>query len=134
MSTTIHNAFRPLSVNFAIIVLLVVPGSSLVRFAVRADWGNPLVCIQFACQSAMLWIPLWFIFRGSNWARWIMLTWVLGGLCVGWPRLAENFRVASGWSIVTYYWRSLAEVAALVALFFHSSNKWFRGHTYAQGG
>ena len=134
MSTTAQKGFRPWSVKFAIIILLVIPGWSLVRFAVRADWGNVLVCFQFACQLAMLFIPLWFIFRGSNWARWIMVAWVVGGLCVGWPRLAQSVRAASGWSLVTYHWRSLAEVAALIALFLHSSNHWFRGQAHAQGG
>jgi|SRR5579883_1262241 len=131
MSNTTQQHSRPLSVKLAIIILLIIPGWSLVRFAIRADWGNPLVCAQFACRLAILGIPLWFIFRGNNWGRWIMVAWVVGGLCVGWPRLAESVRGASGWSLVTYHWRSLAEVAALIALFLHSSNQWFREHTHA---
>lgn len=134
MSSTTPRSPRPSAVNFAIIILLVSTGWSLARHAVRADWGNPFVYIQFGCELVMLYIPLWFIFRGKNWARWIMVAWAVGGICVSLSSLMQNLHAGSASWIVTHYWRSLAEVVALFALFLHSSNQWFRGHTNAHAG
>jgi hypothetical protein len=131
MDTTAHRISRPLAVNLAVVLLLVNVGASLVGSALRAVWNSPFVYIKFTCELLMLAFPLWFCWRGRNWARWLLVAFAFGGLCLSFPRLVRHLQAGPASWIVSYCWRNLIDLIALVVLFHPSSNRWFRGHTNA---
>jgi hypothetical protein len=67
-------------------------------------------------------IPLWFLYRRKNWARWYFL--VLVGLSLAAFCANENVTLISS-AIV------LMDVVAVVALFLPASNQWFRARAKA---
>src|SRR5271169_5472949 len=132
MNPTAHQTSRPLALRIALTLLVATIGTSLVRSALRADWNGPLVLVKFGSELIMLWVPLWFIFRGKNWARWLLVAYTFGGFCVSLPRLIEHLHShASSW-LLAYGLLNLVVVAALIGLFLPSSTQWFRGHANAR--
>jgi hypothetical protein len=129
MHPTTRQSSRPSAVNLAIVLLLVNVGASLVLSALRASWNSPFVSVKFICELLMLAVPIWFIWRGKNWARWLLVAFAFGGFVLSFPSLIEHFQARSGSWIVTYFWRNLIDVIAVVLLFHPSSGEWFRGTT-----
>jgi hypothetical protein len=128
MNTNTHRGPRPLVVNLALIILLVSFGVSLASRLARAEWNGLFLCVKYGSELIMLLLPLWFIFRGKNWARWLLVALAFSGFCFRLPQLIQQFDGHSvGW-VVAYRWHSLIEAVALVALFLPSSNRWFRGN------
>jgi len=128
MDTT-RQSSRPPAVNLAIVLLLVNVGASLVLSTLRANWNGPFVYVKFICELLMLAVPIWFIWRGKNWARWLLVAFAFGGFFLSFPGLIEHFQARSGSWIVTYCWRNLIDVIAVVLLFHPCSGEWFRGAT-----
>ena len=114
-------------VNLALIIFLVRFGISLGPRLARAavtDFSEFVAC----GAELIILIPLWFIFRGKNWARWVLVGLTLLGLCFGLPHLMREFGEHSiGW-IVAHRWYIPIGVVVLVLLFLPSSNRWFRGN------
>ncbi len=127
MNTSPKQRLRPLAVNLAVVLVLVTAGASLARTALRADWNFPLVYAKFVFELLMLALPLWFTWRGKNWARWLLVAFALGGLCLSVPGLIEHIHTHAASWIVTYSWQNLIDVIALVLLFHPSASQWFRG-------
>jgi hypothetical protein len=117
---------RPLAVKLALAVLLWRAGVAIIPRVLYGNWNSPLVDVKFGSEFAMLLLPLWFILRGRNWARWLLVAFAFGGFCVSLPRLMRHVDAHSVSWIVAYSWRNLLVVAALVALFLPKSNRWFR--------
>jgi hypothetical protein len=129
MDSTTRQSSRPSAVNLAIVLLLVNVGASLVLSALRTSWNSPFVYVKFVCELLMLAVPIWFICRGKNWARWLLVAFAFGGFGLSFPSLIEHFQARSGSWIVTYCWRNLIDVIAVVLLFHPHSGEWFRGAT-----
>jgi hypothetical protein len=128
MHTIIERGSRPLTVSLALIILLVSFSVSLVPRLVRAEWSDSFVWIKYGSEIVMLLLPLWFIFRGKNWARWLLVALAFAGFCFRLPQLIGQFHEHSVWWIVTYRLYTMIEAVALVALFLPSSSRWFRGN------
>jgi hypothetical protein len=127
MHATAQRGSRPLAVNLALIILLVSFSMSLTPRLAHAEWSDAFVWIKFGFEFIILLLPLWFLVRGKNWARWLLVALAFAGFCFRLPQLIGQFQEHSiGW-IVTCRLYSLIEVVALVALFLPSSSRWFRG-------
>jgi hypothetical protein len=131
MNTTMQRGSRPLAVNVALVLLLLSFGESLTPRLVRAEWSNVLVCIKYGSMLAMLFVPLWFIFRGKNWARWLLVAFALAGFCFSLPFRIRLFQDGPVSSVVVYCVRNIIIWVALGALFLPSSSQWFRGNRNA---
>lgn len=126
MEVTTRRESRPLAVKISLAILLCGAAVAIIPPALYGNWNSPLVYVKFGSEFVMLLLPLWFIFRGRNWARWLLVAFAFGGLCVSLPQLMRHLEAHSGSWMVTYVWRNLIVVAALVALFLPKSNRWFR--------
>ena len=136
METNLHKSSRPLAVNLALILLLINLGTALAQQAIGADWrgadwSNPLVYVKWGSELFMIAALLWFIFRGKNWARWLLVVFACAGLCFSVPQLIQDFGAHSLSWVVDYFQRNLISAVALIALFLPSSSQWFRGHVIA---
>ena len=119
---------HPLAVNIGVILMLVATFTSLTRSALRADWGDRWVWVQFGVQLMILVLPFWFIFRRKNWARWLLLAYALGGYCVAFPLVQHRLQTHATWWLLRFAVINLIAVAGLVALFLPSASKWFRAN------
>src|SRR5882672_10219741 len=102
MNTTTQRGSRPLAVNVALIILLVTFSVSLAPRLARADWSNYFVWIQYGFQLLMVFLSLWFIFRGKNWARWFLVVVAFAGFCDRLPQLIRQFHEHSVWWVVNH--------------------------------
>lgn len=132
MNTTARPGSRPLTVQIALLLLIAIVGTSLGRGAFHADWNAPFTYVKYGIELLILVVPLWFIFKGKNWARWLLAAYALGGFCVSLPRVIQHVDAAASSWLLTYGLVNLVIVAALVALFLPSSSQWFRGHANAK--
>jgi hypothetical protein len=117
---------RPLAVNLALLVFLANSAASILPPVLYGHWDSPLVYVKFGSEFIMMLFPLWFIFCGRNWARWLLVAVAFGGFCVSLPQLIRHFEAHSISWIATYCWRNMITVGALIALFLPTSSRWFR--------
>jgi hypothetical protein len=132
MDATTQRIRRPMTVNLGLAILLVDAARHIIPTVLYGHWDNPsvnpLLYVKFGSEFAILLLPLWFIFRGKNWARWLMLAFFFGGFCVSLPEVMRHFEAHStGW-IVTYCCVNMILFAAVVAFFLPASGRWFQGH------
>lgn len=125
MSTTTKRDPRPFAVNIALIILLVTCCVSLAPSLARADWSDLFLRVKYGSQIIILSLPLWFIFRGKNWARWVFLSVAFLGFCLRLPQLILHFQERSVWWVVNYRLPSLIQWVAIASLFHPSASKWF---------
>lgn len=128
--TTVRS-HRPLAVYVSLIVLVTLIGAFLTRHAIRADWANPLICVQFVIELGILGVPLLFVFLAKGWARWLLVVDAVGGWCVSAPMVRYHLWLHAGSWLFMYALISLCVVAALVGLFLPTSAQWFRGGSNA---
>ena len=131
MNTTTPQCTRPLSVYLSLSIFLVAFGVSLAPRLARANWNDAFVHLKYGSELVMLLLPLWFIFRGKNWARWFLLVVAIMGFCLRMPQTIQQFHERSIEWMLTYCLCILAEVTALILLFLPLSNSWFRGKRHA---
>jgi hypothetical protein len=115
-----------MAVYVSLVVLVAIIGASLTRHAIGADWTNPLVCVQFVIELVMLGVPLFFVFLGKSWARWLLVLYALGGWCVAAPAVRQHLWLHAGSWLLTFTIVNVCIVAALVGLFLPASTHWFR--------
>src|SRR5882757_8923472 len=120
MTATMQQNSRPMTVNIALGIFLISFGASVIPQLLRAHWNDLFIYIKFGSELIILFLPLWFIFRGKNWARWLLVVFALAGFCLSMRRLSQHEHSAS-W-LVQYCLRNLVVVAALIALFLPSAN------------
>ena len=120
-----------MAVNVALVLLLASFGESLTPRLFRAEWSDVLVWIKYGAMLSMMLVPLWFISRGRNWARWLLVAFALAGFCASLPSRIRLFEDGPVSSVVGYCVRNLIVWGALGALFLPSSSRWFRGNRNA---
>lgn len=125
MNGTLQPSSRPLGVKIALVILLIVIGSSFAPRLAHAKWSNHFLCMEYAFEVGIASFMTWFIFRGKNWARWFLVLVCVAGLCSSVPNVVKHIRQPSLWWILTYGAGNLVDVAILVALFHPSSSEWF---------
>src|SRR5208282_2086511 len=99
---------------------------ALVMSLIYTPWGDLSADIFFVLFLMLNIPPLWFVFRRKNWARWLVAILTFGDVCYSpffWVRNHQTFS-----ALYTFWFWSigLLEVIALIALFYPSSNRWFR--------
>ena len=131
MKSTTVPFHRPWLVYVSLLVLVTITGASLTRHAIRADWSNPWVCVQFVIELVILGVPLLFIFQGRGWARWLLVAYAVGGWCLSAHIVRQHLWQHDGSWLLTSALINLCVVAALVGLFLPASAQWFRGGSNA---
>jgi|SRR5208282_222557 hypothetical protein len=94
MDSIAHKDTRPVTVKFALILLALNTGDALVMSLIYAQWGNLSADISFVLFLILNILPLWFIFRRKNWARWFVAILTSGGVCYSpllWVRDHQTF-------------------------------------------
>ena len=113
-------------INLALIIMLVSFATSFGVLIARANLNDLSECVAYGMELILLFL-LWFIFRGRDWARWVLVALFFLGFTFRLPQLIQQFHEHSvGW-VLAYRWHSLVEAVALAVLFLPSSNRWFRG-------
>ena len=125
MDTTIHQKQRPLAVTLGLALFVANQSLILVYAAIRGNWHSPNFYINFGLSLAVLFVQVWFIFRGKNWARWLLVAMMFAGFCVL-PWFIKRYSSHSASWITLSVLQNLADIVVLVALFLPSSNRWFR--------
>jgi hypothetical protein len=127
MNAATHRGSHPFAVQIALLLLLAIISTSLVRGALSADWNSPFIYIKYVIELIMLGVPMWFVFRRKNWARWLLVAYGVGGICLSLPQVIQHFHANTTSWLVTYALLNVVVVSALVALFLPSASQWFWG-------
>jgi hypothetical protein len=123
-----HFAARPLQVKVA--AGLLGEGlafdtiKALLRIAVHHPSPSlyPAFYFNIAVTYVVTWILLYFVFRGKNWARWLVLCSIVLGIL---SPLFPHYRVNLG-----FYLYSLLDIVAVFLLFQRPSGEWFTKSKY----
>jgi hypothetical protein len=127
MDTDIYQRRRPLVVTLGLAVFVANQVPNLVADALHGNWHSPYFYIIFVLLLAVVFVPVWFVLRGNNLARWLLVAIFFAGF--GAHLLSFiNSRSSHSVSAVTLdFVKSLVDFVALSALFLPSSNRWFLG-------
>ena len=114
-----HQEPRPLLVTLALAAFVANQVPNFVLGGLRGNWHSLYFYIRFAALMATVFVPAWFVFRGRNWARWLLVSIFFVGFCV------------SLHSFITSYppldiLKASIDIVTLAALFLPPSNRWFR--------
>lgn len=125
MNTTTQRGRRPTSVNLALIIFVVSCVVWIAPRLARAPFTDLSECIARASEL-IIFLPLWFIFRGKNWARWVLVVLTFLGFVFRLPQLIRELGEHSlGW-VAAHRYYILIEAVVMILLFLPSSNRWFR--------
>ena len=120
---------RPLVVKLALAILVLHVGLLDLLDAIHGDWNSLLFFIKMGTMALIAFVPLWFAYCGKNWARWLLVTFVVAELCLIFgvilPRLSNHHAVTTSWILWTCFHNAI-DILAVAALFLPSSNRWFR--------
>jgi hypothetical protein len=128
MDNISQSSARPMAVKLALILLAVFTGVAFVMNLIYTQWGNYVADISFGLFLIVYVIPLWFLFRGKNWARWFVAILTFIGVCYS-PFLwiQDHQTMPAFWKV--WFWLSdLSDIIVMILLFHSSSNRWFRGY------
>src|SRR6266567_445074 len=81
MDVALHQERRPLVVTLGLALFVANQVPNLVLNAIRGNWRSPHFYIIFVALLVVLFVPVWFISRGRNWARWLLFAILFVGLC-----------------------------------------------------
>jgi hypothetical protein len=126
MNNTTYSNPRPITVTAAIILLALNSGAATACGILNGPWDLTAYYYIFGFDLILDFVPLWFVFRRKNWARWFVAIFTFAYLCYDpflWMRDHKTF---SAWFSAWFILSDTAEIAALVLLFHPSSNNWFR--------
>lgn len=117
-----HRGSRPLAVKISVCLLAVSGGTDLVR---QIAWyrahpsGDPGFYFSLVLVIVFLSVLLFFLFRGHNWARWLVVIDIVLGVIL-------SLVVRHGHQQVVWYFAfTLINTVAVLALFLPPSNQWF---------
>jgi len=122
-----HNP-RPMAVKVALIFLLLDSGAATISEIVYGPWDLYPFYYIFGFGLVLDYVPLWFVFRRKNWARWFVAIFTLANVCYDpflWHRDHQTF---SAFQSVWFWLSDLLDIVAVVLLFHPSSSRWFRAH------
>ena len=124
--TSAHMAARPFAVKFAVCLLAFGEVFGLVQniFGYQSHlhrFSNfQYPDFSTVCVYGIMAVFLYFVYRGKNWARWVVFS------AVFWGTFALIFMLTGSlhWD---FYFHLLIETIAIVALFQRPSNEWYKG-------
>ena len=126
MNTTTYRQRRPLVVTFGLALFVANQVPDLVLDAIRGNWHSLYFYIIFVVWLAVVFVPVWFVFHGKSWARWLLATIVFVGFGAHLFSFINTHSAHSASWIALSFLKSFINFMALVALFLSSSNRWFR--------
>jgi len=128
MDITAHNNARPMTVKFALILLALEGGVTLVMDVVNFQSSHYVLFGSWLMLDILFLVLLWCAFRGKNWARWFVAVWTLFEVCFSPLAWVCYLHTSSTLGAVWFWFDWLLDIIALFALFHTSSNLWFRAH------
>jgi hypothetical protein len=133
MDITPNSNTRPLAIKLAVMLLALVAGAATIEENFYSPWGTATSSFIFGFNLVLDFVPLWFVFRRKNWARWFLAIFTFAGIWCApslWARSHQTFSAFQS----TWFWLSdLLNIIALVLLFLPSSNRWFHGRKLSPG-
>jgi hypothetical protein len=127
MDTAIYQRRRPLVVTLGLALFVANQVPNLVLNAIRGNWQSAYFYVIFVALLTVLFVPVWFIFRGKSWARWLLLAIFCVGFCAHFLSFSNSRSAHSASWIALDFVKSFVDIVALIALFLPSSNRWFIG-------
>jgi hypothetical protein len=121
-----HQETRPLVVNLGLALFVANQVPNLVLDAIRGNWRSVYFYIIFIVLLAVIFVPVWFVFRGKNWARWLLVAIFSVGFCAYLLEFINSYSSHSASWMMLGILKTLVDIVAFVALFLPSSNRWFR--------
>jgi hypothetical protein len=128
MNALEKNKRRPPAVTLAVVTLAVIIAISLVRRIVRVQAHDLHFYFVLAVVFLLGTANLWFILRGRNWARWLLLASFFLGAAFKVPEFIQRVQSYSALQISLHIGALVIELMVLFALFHPSASRWFRGH------
>jgi len=117
---------RPIAVKLALIYFLVDRGVGTISEMFYGPWDMHIYYSIFGVGLVLDFVPLWFVFRRKNWARWFVAIFTLGYCCYDpflWRRYHQTFSAIQS----VWFWLSwFLDIIAVALLFHPSSSRWFR--------
>ncbi len=126
MDTTTYRQRRPLVVTLGLALFAANQVPDLMLDAIHGNWHSPYFYIIFFVLLGVVFVPVWFVFHGKNWARWLLVTIILVGFGAHLFSFINSHSVHSVSWIALSFLKSFINFVALVALFLSPSSKWFR--------
>ena len=126
MDITIYQKPRPLAVTLGLALFVANQAPNLVLDAIRGNWHSLYFYIILVVLLAVLFVPVWLIFRGNNWARWLLVAIFFVGFCAHLRSFINSHSSHSASWIALDFLKPFVDIVALTALFLPSSNRWFR--------
>ena len=116
-----------MAVKLALIILALDCGVACLMTVINIQLSHYMIFGSRLIEDVFLFVLLWCAFRGSNWARWSVAIWtVLLEVCFSplvWVRSHQMFSTLGA---VWFWFGWLLDIIAVIALFYSSSNRWFR--------
>jgi hypothetical protein len=112
----------PLAVKMAVAFLAANYVTGLVRIAFTLHWSEPLAVLVYFVLASLIGGFLWLIYRGRDWARWLLVAWIgigIGGIPHFWNRYGNG---PFGWVALG---QIILQESALILLLLPPSFRWF---------
>ena len=126
MNAAIHQRGRPLTVTLGLVLFVANQVPNLVLDAIRGNRHSPYFYLILVVLLVLVFVPVWLILRGHNWARWLLVAIFFVGLCAHLGSFINSHSTHSPSWIILDFLKSFVDIIALSALFLPSSNRWFR--------
>jgi hypothetical protein len=104
MDIQTNRASRPSQVTVAITLLTISSVLGSIKMGIGAHLDNPLTYVVLAVVLALMFLLIWLIYRGKNWARWMFMVVFVLGLLVS-PRSLQRLIAHSTFGAVFFCFR-----------------------------
>lgn len=122
---------RPRVVTLAVVFLAVVFAAGLARKILEAQSYDLRFYVGFVVTFLLEAVTGWFIFRGKNWARWVLIGVFVLGVAFTFPEFIQQVQHYSVLQSGRYLIGVIGDLIILFALFHPSASRWFREDTHA---
>ena len=124
MNTTSQNS-RPRVVTLAVVFLAVVFAGGLALKILGAQSFDLRFYVEFVVTFLLEAVTGWFIFRGKNWARWVLIAMFVLGVAFTFPEFIQRAQHYSALRVGRYIIGVIADLIILFALFQPSASRWY---------
>jgi hypothetical protein len=126
MNNIAHRGARPVAVKFAFILLALNTSLGFTMSLIYIPRGNLFLEVSSIGFLIIYVIPLWFLFLGKNWARWLVVILTFCGICHSFFFWVWHHQTFSVFETVWFWLVNLSDIITVIALFHPSSNRWFQ--------
>ena len=125
METTAAQRKPPVQVQAALCFWAAGAALNLALWTSEADWHDWVVYPTLLILIALSALLLWFLYRGHNWARWLVVAAVSFRIFLALGRLHRADEITAT-QLLSLGLRAGCQVAALLLLFARAATPWFR--------